>query len=133
MRTAGTEGRPKHGADGDFVSEESHFIEEFEELFLPDKTLALAVLKSDWEGMKVAISVGESLNQNHNGMTPLLSAVYRGDIEAVRILLSAGADPSFNPTPRDRSNTPLWHAEDDFGLMEIAKLLRSYGAQKYSK
>ena len=115
------------------MSKESHFIKEFEELYLPDKTLSLAVLKSDWEAMKVAISAGENLNQNHGGMTPLLSAVYRGDAEAVRILLSAGADPSFNPTPRDRSHTPLWHAEDDFGLMEIAALLRSCGAQKYAK
>jgi len=26
--------------------------------------------------------------------------------------------------------TALWQAEDDFGLTEIAALLRSYGAQK---
>lgn len=112
------------------MKEELHFIKEFEELFLPDKTLTLAVLKSDWDGMRVAISAGEDLDQNRDGMTPLLNAVYRGDVEAVRILLNAGADPNFNPTPRDPSHTPLWHAEDDFGLTEVAALLRSYGAEK---
>ena len=63
-------------------------------------------------------------------MTPLLYAVYRGDLEAVRILLELGADPNFNPCPKDFSHVPLWHAEDDFGLWEIARLLRSFGATK---
>ena len=59
------------------------------------------------------------------GMTQLLTAVFRGDKEKVRELLELGADPD---RPSDLGGTPLWHAEDDFGLTEIAALLRQYGA-----
>jgi ankyrin repeat protein len=59
------------------------------------------------------------------GMTPLLIAVFSGDKERVRELLELGADPN---RPSDMGTTPLWHAEDDFGLTEIAALLRQYGA-----
>jgi len=55
------------------------------------------------------------------GMTPLLIAVFRGDKERVRELLELGADPN---RASDMGGTPLWHAEDDFGLTEIAALLR---------
>ena len=60
------------------------------------------------------------------GMTPLLYAVYRGNPEEVKSLLDQGADP--NRPSRD-GGTPLWHAEDDFGLIEVAALLRQYGAK----
>ena len=59
------------------------------------------------------------------GMTPLMLAVFRGDIEDVRKLLEQGADPN---QPISDGTTPLWRAEDDFGLTEIAALLRNQGA-----
>ena len=59
------------------------------------------------------------------GMTPLMIAVFQGDQEKVRQLLLAGADP--NRAIID-GTTPLWRAEDDFGLFEIAAILREYGA-----
>ena len=59
------------------------------------------------------------------GMTPLMIAVFRGDVESVRELLEKGADPNRRISD---GTTPLWRAEDDFGLTEIAALLRSYGA-----
>ena len=59
------------------------------------------------------------------GMTHLMIAVFRGDEEEVRTLLQAGADPD---RPISDGTTPLWRAEDDFGLTEIAALLRQYGA-----
>ena len=86
-----------------------------------------ATLRSDYAAMKKAIASGSNLNELAGGMTPLLSAVFRGDIDAVRLLLESGADPNVRPNPSD---SPLWHAEDDFGLTEIAELLRSYGAKK---
>lgn len=61
------------------------------------------------------------------GMTPLLYAVFRGDVEEVRSLLDRGADPD---RPNKAGDAPLWHAEDDFGLTEIAALLRQRGAMR---
>jgi len=60
-------------------------------------------------------------------MTPLLWAIFRGDIDAVRLLLESGADPNVRPNPTD---SPPSHAEDDFGLTDITELLKSYGATK---
>ena len=89
--------------------------------------LVEAVLRSDLSTMRLAISAGEDLNELDAGMTPLLWAIFRGDIDAVRLLLESGADPNVRPNPSD---SPLWHAEDDFGLTSIAELLKLYGARK---
>ena len=63
-----------------------------------------------------------------NGMTALLYAIYVGDIENVRRLLDEGANPNL-ARQGDITATPLWHAEEDFGLKEIGSLLREYGAK----
>ena len=91
--------------------------------------LAEAVLRSDIPAMIEAIASGDDLNEldSQYHMTPLLWAIGRGDIDAVRLLLESGADPNTRPNPSD---SPLWHAEDDFGLTEIAELLKAYGAVK---
>ncbi len=86
-----------------------------------------AVLKSDIETVRHLIANGAKVNEVNDRMTPLLWAIFRGDIECVRVLLEGGADPNLRPNPTD---SPLWHAEDDFGLVEIADLLKSYGAIK---
>jgi uncharacterized protein len=86
-----------------------------------------AVLHSDYAAMKVAIAGGADLNELADDMTPLLWAILGGDLQAVRLLLESGADPNVRPNPSD---SPLWSAEDDFGLDEIAELLKSYGATK---
>jgi ankyrin repeat protein len=62
------------------------------------------------------------------GMTPLLYAVFKGDLAAVKALLIQGADCN-KPQRDDSTATPLWHAQEDFGLMEIADLLRTHGAK----
>jgi len=89
--------------------------------------LAEATLRSDYAGMKKAIASGDNLNELIGGMPPLHRALFRGDVDAVRLLLESGADPNLRPNPTD---SPLWHAEDDFGLFEIAKLLKAHGAVK---
>jgi ankyrin repeat protein len=94
---------------------------------MSNKTLMDAVLSSDYSAMRKAIAAGGKVNEFDDGMTPLLFAIFRGDIEACRLLLESGADPNLS---RNRCDSPLWHAEDDFGFPEIAELLKAYGAIK---
>lgn len=90
--------------------------------------LCEAVLRSDYDEMRRLIKAGDELNEFDGWeMTPLLWAIMRADIEAVRMLLESGADPNVRP---NRDDSPLWSAEEDFGLEEIASLLRSYGATR---
>jgi ankyrin repeat protein len=90
--------------------------------------LSEAVLRSDYDAMRQIIAAGADLNEfDDHSMTPLLWAIMRGDVAAVTMLLESGAGPNVRPNPSD---SPLWSAEDDFGLTEIAALLRSYGATK---
>ena len=60
--------------------------------------------------------------------TPLGYAITRGDTEIVELLLDAGADIELPVDPDDPSMTPLWFAEEFWGLLEIGALLRSRGA-----
>jgi ankyrin repeat protein len=86
-----------------------------------------AVFASDEEALRAAIDDGEDVDAwDDFGMTALLYAVFRGDIEAVGLLLRMGADPN-RPQRDDFTATPLWHAKDDFGLHEIAALLEKAG------
>ena len=95
----------------------------------PHSRLLAAVLASDEIAIRAAIESGDDVNEwDDLGMTPLLYAVFRGDIDALRLLLDAGADPS-RPQRGDPTATPLWHARDDFGLHEIANLLEARGAR----
>jgi ankyrin repeat protein len=90
--------------------------------------LTAAVLASDYDATRQIIAAGANPNEfDESEMTPLLWAIMRGDITAVRMLLENGADPDTRPNPSD---SPLWSAEDDFGLTDDAKLLGSYGATK---
>ena len=87
------------------------------------------LIPPDIAGMRSALAAGANPNaRDHLGMTPLLSAVYRGDVQAVTILLEAGADPNLADA-YDPMCTPLWHAEEDFGLYEVAGVLRAFGAR----
>jgi len=71
---------------------------------------------------------GELANAHDSvGMSPLLWAVYGGYAEIARIVLDNGADPNFRSLTGESA---LWYAEDDFGLVEIANLLRQHGAPK---
>jgi ankyrin repeat protein len=82
-----------------------------------------AALAGDAAKLREAVESGDDVTAwDENGMTPLLSAVFIGDREAVRLLLSVGADPD-RPSQDDPTDTPLWRARDDFGLLEIANLL----------
>jgi len=87
----------------------------------------LRVMELDAASAKYG-DLGASLNErDEHGMTPLLSAVMIGSVDRVRTLLEQGADP--NCTASD-GTTALWLAEDDFGLTEVAQVLRQFGATK---
>jgi ankyrin repeat protein len=89
-----------------------------------------AALAGDGAKLREAVESGDDVNAwDENGMTPLLSAVFIGDREAVRLLLSVGADPN-RPSQDDPTDTPLWRARDDFGIHEIADLLVQAGANE---
>lgn len=91
--------------------------------------LHAAVLVSDYDAMRASLGRGAPINLwDDLGMTPLLYAIFRGDTEAVELLLSAGADPN-RSQQKDPSATPLWHASQDFGLDQIAELLLRFGAR----
>ena len=88
-----------------------------------------AAFAGDEDALRAAIADGEDVDAwDAAGMTPLLLAVFRGDIDAVDLLLRAGADPN-RPQKGDVTATPLWHARDDFGLHVIAALLEKAGAR----
>jgi|SRR5579872_2225746 len=61
------------------------------------------------------------------GTTPLLYSTRAEDVEMVKVLLRAGADP--NKTSAE-GILPLWIADEDFDFQEVAKVLRQYGARK---
>jgi ankyrin repeat protein len=88
-----------------------------------------AALESNHDKLREALSSGETIDSyDANGMTPLLYAVFIGNIDAVRMLLDEGADCN-RPHRGDATATPLWHAQEDFGLFEIAEILREHGAR----
>ncbi len=77
--------------------------------------------------MTHVIGAGADLNEIDGNMTPLLWAILGGHLDAVKLLLQHGADPNVRPNPTD---SPLWSAQDDFGMVVIADLLKAYGATK---
>ncbi|MEO6233285.1 MAG: ankyrin repeat domain-containing protein [Ferruginibacter sp.] len=85
-----------------------------------------AALESDYESALKLISFKVDLNElDINGHTALHWAVFRGDLEFVNILLEAGANPNVFSSD---GVTPKWRARD-FGLVEIDKLLDSFGGK----
>ena len=95
----------------------------------PRPQLFAAVLASDQKAVLAAIESGDDVDAwDDLGMTPLLYAVFRGDVETVAQLLRAGADPN-RPQRDDPTATALWHARHDFGFLDIAALLEAAGAK----
>jgi len=95
----------------------------------PPGALQRAVVAADYDGIESAIRDGDDIDAyDALGMTPLLAAVFRGDLRAVNQLLAAGADPN-RAQAGDPTATPLWHAAEDFGLTEIAEAIRHAGGK----
>jgi len=94
--------------------------------------LLAAALAGDPVGLRAGMDAGSDIDAwDDLGFTPLLSAVWVGDVRAVALLLEAGADPNRHHGG-EPTDTPLWRARDDFGLHEIADLLEAAGAKPVS-
>lgn len=94
----------------------------------PDRNYPLhdAVLSADAEEVARLLEAGADPNAvDGRGMPPLIWAVYGGYTEIVELLCEAGADVERRASSGE---TALWHAEDDFGLEEVALVLRRFGA-----
>ena len=87
-----------------------------------------AVLRCDEAEVEKLIRSGIALDElDERGMAPIHWAVYGGYTEIVAMLIEAGADVNIKTGD---GTTAFWHAEDDFGLTDIADLLRAAGAIK---
>lgn len=82
------------------------------------------------EIMRLLLTAGANVNRNTGGGTALESAAYFVDLEAVRLLLEAGADPNladrWGLTPLLASLTVIPREED--GQLELIRLLLARGA-----
>jgi ankyrin repeat protein len=70
------------------------------------------------------LNVQTPAGENYTGFTALMGAVGHGRLEAVRLLLEAGADPSLTPST---GGTPLMVAAGQ-GQLEMLRLLLEWGA-----
>ena len=87
------------------------------------RELSDLVFDKNLEGVKEIIKKGVDVDRfDENGNTALCLAGFGGDLEIVRVLLEAGADP--NLIPDDETTPPIWSS----GSGEIAKLLINAGA-----
>ena len=85
-----------------------------------------AALESDYDYAIKLIELKVDLNELDTlGHTALHWAVFGGDIDFVKILLDAGANPNIFS---DDGVTPKWRAKD-FGLVDIEKLLDDFGGK----
>ena len=79
------------------------------------------------EDMKKLLELGVDVNMpDHDGDTALFMVSQNGDIEIVRLLLEAGADPNIHKTPPIQ--TPLMAASAQ-GHIEIVRMLLDAGAK----
>ena len=85
-----------------------------------------AALESDYAYALKLIELKVDLDElDANGHSPLHWAVFRGDLDFVKILLEAGANPNIFSSD---GVTPKWRARD-FGLVEVDKLLGNFGGK----
>lgn len=95
---------------------------------MSSEDLKAAVQAGDEEVVERLLRQGaEGINElDEHDHAPLHWAVFGGYVEIVRLLLEHGADPNVCALT---GVPPLWNAVD-FGLDEIAALLRQHGAKE---
>ena len=84
-----------------------------------------AAADGDLTAITAALAAGADLNaQNHDGQTPVMSATYAHQTEAVRLLFHRGADPDLRD---DLLNNPFLYAGAE-GMLDILRLAHEAGA-----
>jgi ankyrin repeat protein len=86
-----------------------------------------AILASQIEQAAALVARGAPVNAlSQHGSTPLYTAVVQGELEIVRMLLEAGADPN-KESAGHTDGTPLCAAAS-WGRTEVVRLLLWHGA-----
>ncbi len=82
------------------------------------------------EEIPALVTAGADVNAgNPNGWTPLMVAASRGDLEAVKLLLSAGADPDIASRTEYYSGFTAVMAAAFYGHPEVAEVLVATGIE----
>ena len=89
-----------------------------------------AVVSNRTEELSRSVAGGADVNAaNENGWTPLMVAASRGNLEAIDLLLAAGADPGPAAPTRDVSGFTALMAAAYYGHPEAAAALLQAGAE----
>lgn len=88
-------------------------------------SVAFSAGEDNVEKLRAQIAAGADINAKYQGSPPLTWAAARGNLESVRILLDAKADPNLKTTMTEK--TPLWAAVK-MGHTDVARLLLKRGA-----
>jgi ankyrin repeat protein len=90
-------------------------------------SLINAILGSRTKQAAALVRRGAPVNgESQFGSTPLYTAAVQGEVEIVRLLLEAGADPN-KESPGETEGTPLCAAAS-WGRTEVVRLLLEHGA-----
>jgi len=105
-----------------------------EEVAEPSKEIIKAAKKGDLAKVKGLIALDAELVQanDSDGSTPLHCATWKGHVETVAFLLTAGANVNAHNNNEHWGTTPL-HAAAHANQAAIAKLLLEHGADVNAK
>jgi len=102
----------EHGAPVDIVSEG----------YPPGTPLAVACAEGSPEMVVLLLELDADPNQESRGVLPLYYAVMQDDVDTIRLLLAAGADPTLTDPDGDNAIT----IAQQEGKIEIVQLLTSW-------
>lgn len=94
----------------------------------------IPMYSDDLETVKKAIASGADVDQeDFTGFTPLMNALYNGEVEIARLLLKHGADPTKRHSGGNSVIDFAMQTRDDSIIKEIGVLLDAKNALKYTE